>query len=208
MAGLLETPSRVWRRIEAGEGKDMPSLPSLPAFEDSADPHISDSNDEEDMEASQDSLGVHSTPAMLSSHTATSTIRPSSSTSSTARFAHSIISRSTKSGSSISRTSVGKREEPSFDITSIASIQYRNGPAFDAHLSAMQDDGDSLPAVYLPPMDDGVDDELDLSEALQSVSRPNSPDRSTGVMQKSHDYSMSLRSEKKVCVRHVRLWEL
>src|ERR1700733_10930673 len=33
---LLETPSRVWRRIDAAEGADMPSLPSLPTFDDSA----------------------------------------------------------------------------------------------------------------------------------------------------------------------------
>ena len=36
MATMLETPSRIWRRIEAVEDKDMPSLPSL-SFEDSVD---------------------------------------------------------------------------------------------------------------------------------------------------------------------------
>ena len=202
MAGLLETPSRVWRRIEAGEGKDMPSLPSLPAFEDSADGQISESNDE-DTEASQDSLGVHSTPALMSSNTATSTIRPPSSTSSTARFAQSIASRSTKSGLSISRASYGKREQPSFDISSISSFHYRDGHSADDHTSPPKAEGDSLPAVYLPPIDDGIDGELDLSEALQSVSRPNSPERGLGPGQKSYDYSLSVRSEKKVCSRVV-----
>lgn len=38
MAAMLETPSRIWRRIEAVEDRDMPSLPSLPPFEDSVDP--------------------------------------------------------------------------------------------------------------------------------------------------------------------------
>jgi hypothetical protein len=33
---LLETPSRIWRRIEAVEGDSMPSLPSLPHFDNSA----------------------------------------------------------------------------------------------------------------------------------------------------------------------------
>jgi hypothetical protein len=33
---MLETPSRIWRRIEAVEDRDMPSLPSL-SFEDSVD---------------------------------------------------------------------------------------------------------------------------------------------------------------------------
>ena len=38
MATMLETPSRIWRRIEAVEDRDMPSLPSLSPFEDSVDP--------------------------------------------------------------------------------------------------------------------------------------------------------------------------
>jgi hypothetical protein len=39
MATMLETPSRIWRRIEAVEDREMPSLPSLPPFEDfSIDP--------------------------------------------------------------------------------------------------------------------------------------------------------------------------
>jgi hypothetical protein len=33
---LLETPSRIWRRIEAVEGDSMPSLPSLPHFDSSS----------------------------------------------------------------------------------------------------------------------------------------------------------------------------
>ena len=37
MAAMLETPSRIWRRIEAVEDRDMPSLPSLSPFEDSVD---------------------------------------------------------------------------------------------------------------------------------------------------------------------------
>ena len=35
MATMLETPSRIWRRIEEVEDRDMPSLPSLSPFEDS-----------------------------------------------------------------------------------------------------------------------------------------------------------------------------
>ena len=37
MATMLETPSRIWRRIEAIEDNDMPSLPSVSPFEDSVD---------------------------------------------------------------------------------------------------------------------------------------------------------------------------
>ena len=36
MTTMLETPSRIWRRIEAVEDRDMPSLPSLSPFEDSS----------------------------------------------------------------------------------------------------------------------------------------------------------------------------
>jgi len=33
----LETPPRIWRRIDADETNDLPSLPEVPAFEESND---------------------------------------------------------------------------------------------------------------------------------------------------------------------------
>ncbi|KAG8713310.1 hypothetical protein FRC09_018855 [Ceratobasidium sp. 395] len=38
MAMRLETPSRIWARIEQAQDEELPSLPSMPAFEDSAFP--------------------------------------------------------------------------------------------------------------------------------------------------------------------------
>ena len=55
-----------------------------------------------------------------------------------------------------------------------------------------------------PPIDDIVDADFDLSDALQSVSRSNSPgleERDAGETPRKksdYDYSMSLRSEPKV----------
>src|SRR5882762_9549711 len=114
---LLETPSRIWRRIEANEDHDIPSLPSLPGFDDSAagDPTDTTSGSDQDHDVDLDiSLPVHSTPA-LSSRTAASTIRPPGSSSSTTRFANSIASRNSRSTSGGFSTSAGssfRRSQP------------------------------------------------------------------------------------------------
>lgn len=166
---LLETPSRVWRRIDAAEGADMPSLPSLPAFDDSAqnsseegsvlsnhlDNHklhnLSTVYSESDEDEPAGDVPVHSTPAPqgLSAFTGTGSLGTGSrfgtrnavpsSTSSTARFASSIASRSMngnagRSGShhhalsSLSRgTSAsavrGGELGESFDVSTIPSIR-------------------------------------------------------------------------------------
>ena len=97
MATMLETPSRIWRRIEAAEAREMPSLPSLPPFEDSGDLEESSDPNQHDDEDNYDELfanissPMQSTPT--SSHnTVTSTFRGPPSATSTARFAHSIAS--------------------------------------------------------------------------------------------------------------------
>ena len=211
MAAYLETPSRVWRRIQVDQEQDMPSLPSLPAFEDSAAPS---SVAESDHESSQDDMQIaspiHSTPHVLS-HIA-STVRAPSSTSSTARFAHSLASRSSKSSLSVSRglsatarMSVGHAED-SFDVSSIPSLPVRRDDSAELDIrSSDQDTHSSVPEDYLPPpIEDIVDADLDLSDALQSISRSNSPaleDRDTGETPRKksdYDFSMSLRSEPKV----------
>lgn len=201
MAGMLETPSRVWRRIEAGEGQDMPSLPSLPAFEDSAD-QVSELNDESNV--LQEPLPLHSTPAALSSHTM-STIRPPSSVASTARFANSLASRSSKTAS-ISRGSLAKQpqeREDTFDISSIPSLPDMN-PGIDMDIRSSDQDttGSSVSEAYVSAfaarIGEEVDADLDISEALRSVSRPGSPESlGAPTPQKRYDYSVSLRSEKK-----------
>ncbi|OBZ74034.1 hypothetical protein A0H81_06284 [Grifola frondosa] len=199
MAAMLETPSRVWRRIEAVEGRDMPSLPSLPSFDDSAD-QLSEST-EDVSEDVQITSPIHSTPAPISSHTR-STIRPPSSTSSTARFAHSIASRSSKSALSISRATVIKQDlQESFDISSIPSLPNIRGHGtgdMDIHSSDQDTEDNSIPEDYLPPtIGDDMDGDLDISDALQSISRPNSPSiHDTATPKKTYDYSVSLKSEK------------
>ncbi|KAI0057426.1 hypothetical protein BV25DRAFT_1892643 [Artomyces pyxidatus] len=199
---MLETPSRIWRRIEAEEDHDMPSLPSLPAFEDSAD-NIATSTTEE----SQDediSAPLQSTPA-LSSHTATSTIRLQASPSSTARFAQSLASRASRSTSAFSSSHSLKR--------SAATPVHHDSLSFD-DVSAIP----SLPGVHDSGMDeadmdlsgaaheDGLED-LSMADALQSISRTSSPEPDSGRMQKKYDYSVSLKSEPKASpfdkMRHV-----
>ncbi|RDB15355.1 Spindle pole body protein pcp1 [Hypsizygus marmoreus] len=213
MATMLETPSRVWRRIEAIEDRDMPSLPSLPAFEDSADVEQSEDHDELDEDLIDIASPMHSTPATTSAHhTAASTIRPPSSTSSTARFATSIASRSNKSSLGLSSSrgmSTRRSHHDSFNISMIPSLPNISAEPgtmqyTDEEMTDEEHSKDSVPEVYLPP-DDDSDGERDLSltEALQSVSRTSSPPYplqsfDNGVTpKKNYDYSVSLKSEPK-----------
>lgn len=181
----------------------MPSLPSLPAFEDDSNPQTFDESHDSSQEDMQIASPIHSTPAILSR--AASTIRAPSSTSSTARFARSIASRSSKSSLSVSgQRNSGLPADDSFDVSSIPSIPIRLNDSGEIEIrSSDQDTESSVPEVYLPPLpDDQLDPELDLSDALQSVSRSNSPgpdDRQTPRKKSDYDFSMSLRSEPKVC---------
>ncbi|KAJ7696511.1 hypothetical protein B0H17DRAFT_1158623 [Mycena rosella] len=216
MAAMLETPSRIWRRIEAIEDRDMPSLPSLPAFGDSEgeeESHNQTSNrndaDEVDEQLSDISAPMHSTPAASSHHT--STIRAASSTSSASRFANSIARTSR---SSMGRSSTrGRQSHPdSFDdISAIPSLPDVHPERGTGHFSEEGTDEEedevdfrrsreSVPEVYLPPDDDEADGEQDLSltDALESVSRASSPElfsKDEPTPKKNYDYSVSLRSE-------------
>ncbi|KAG5654174.1 hypothetical protein H0H81_006556 [Sphagnurus paluster] len=216
MAAMLETPSRVWRRIEAIEDRDMPSLPSLPGFEDSADPDLDEHSDFDD-DLDDISAPIHSTPAPPSAHhTMASTIRPSSSTSSTARFASSIASRSNKSsshGPGSSRGASSKKGYPdSFDISRIPSlpnisVEPWSGEDMEDEDTDEQPSKDSLPERYLPPTDDSEDIEGErdgsLTDALASISRSNSPPylpetaEPEATPRKYYEYSVSLKSEPK-----------
>lgn len=207
MNGMLETPSRVWRRIEDIERGDLPSLPSLPAFDDSRDQHTEETDSIDDMDISNDSNPIHSTPAAFSSHTM-STIRQPLSTGSTARFANSIASRSSKSGlavsrsaSSVSRQNAMQSKDYSFDISVIPTLPT---PRDDIEIRSSDQDtsnrDSSQEEPRLPPMDPDTGDELDLSDALQSVSRAGSPlPNPEPTPRKKYDYSVSLRSEPQVC---------
>ncbi|GLB41649.1 putative pericentrin-AKAP-450 domain of centrosomal targeting protein [Lyophyllum shimeji] len=219
MAAMLETPSRVWRRIQAVEDRDMPSLPSISGFEDSTDPdhREHDESDDDPNDISSISSPLHSTPAATSAHhTVVSTIRPTSSTSSTARFASSIASRSVKSSSvglGSSREPPSKGSHPnSFDISRIPSLPNISAEPWTGQFAEDENTDEepskeSLPDVYLPPedeYDDGdVERDLSLTEALQSVSRTSSPPYPTesiapeATPKKYYEYSVSLKSEPK-----------
>ncbi|KDQ61486.1 hypothetical protein JAAARDRAFT_511841 [Jaapia argillacea MUCL 33604] len=213
----LETPSRIWRRIENIDDRSMPSLPSLPVFDDdltSSDLHSSQDN------LSLDSFPVQSTPAAASSHThtVTSTIRPPNSTSSTTRFAHSIASRSitTRSALSVSggRTvSVRRGMQDSFDEVSVIPNlpgaprdSSGSGSGEEEEYRVMDESKRSLHDDYMVhsgghPEDDEFED-LSLTDALESVSRsgspyPTYPPDPEPTPKKNYDYSVSLRTETK-----------
>ncbi|KAF8159408.1 hypothetical protein B0H34DRAFT_703324 [Crassisporium funariophilum] len=217
MAAMLETPSRIWRRIEAIEDRDMPSLPSLPHFEDSGEVEEQSEeilrheyDDQYDEEVDSISSRLHSTPASTH-HTVTSTVHPPSSTSSTARFAQSLASRSNKSTGGLSSRGMSTRQSQhdSFEVPSLPKIQMGSGTG---HYSDGTDEDEgsrsSVPDVYLPPPDED-DDELDrrsdlsMSDALQSISRTSSPPFPPEPMsrdktpKKHYDFSVSLKSEPK-----------
>ncbi|KAI0045417.1 hypothetical protein FA95DRAFT_1495451 [Auriscalpium vulgare] len=191
---MLETPSRIWRRIQEEENHDMPSLPSLPAFDDSAEIQESTTTDESHDDANI-SIPLHSTPVALSHHTTTPALPPSSA-SSTARFAQSLASRASRSSAFSSSASL-KRSTPS---------------TADQQDSFSFDDISAIPSLPGAPrgfaeanMDVSVvvqeEDDLSLADALRSISRAGSPEFEASKKERSYDYSVSLKSEPKV--RHL-----
>jgi len=60
---VFETPSRVWRRIQAADDLALPSLPSLPAI------------DNDDLEDESDSRPLQSTPSLVASTKKATTVR-------------------------------------------------------------------------------------------------------------------------------------
>ena len=180
---LVETPSRIWRRIEADEQNDVPSLPDLPSFDHSNDVTATTTSEESHPDPSSP---IQSTPVP------SSTVRLQSSTPSTARFAQSIASRASRSGSAFSSSagSSSKASQP----TQRTDISF--------------DDISAIPS-YPPPDklgldEDGLDDDLSLAEALQTLSHAGSPfppDEAAGDGHSNslkYNYSVSLRSEPKV----------
>ncbi|KAI9451888.1 hypothetical protein F5148DRAFT_1378754 [Russula earlei] len=192
---LLETPSRIWRRIQADEQHDMPSLPEVPAFEDSNDLNATTTLEEGHRSDVHPTSPLQSTPAPPSNQ---NTIRLQSSTSSSARFAQSIASRASRSGSAFSsstgslskrsRLSVSsQRSDISFDdISAIPSYPQSNVVATDG--------------TGVGIGEDGVEDDMSLEEALRPPSAGGSPfpleDMADNGHSK-HSYSVSLRSEPK-----------
>ncbi|KAM6497248.1 hypothetical protein JOM56_007721 [Amanita muscaria] len=203
MAAMLETPSRIWRRIEAIENRDMPSLPSLPPFEDSDDGlRLEESSDilsQSDGGLNDMATAVHSTPA-ATSHGAL-TFRAASSTSSTARFARSIASRSTRSSTDPASVVAGRRKSSdSFDVSRIVSLPKIHIDSSHRSNETDSDMEDVHDGMLLPQEDQYEDDDLSISDALRSISRSSSPAyayEKEKTPMKPYDYSVSLKSEPK-----------
>ncbi|KAI6164552.1 hypothetical protein EDD17DRAFT_1755066 [Pisolithus thermaeus] len=184
MAALLETPSRIWRRIQ--DEQEPSSLPSLPGFEHSMVPETT--SDQSSSEDDNLELPVHSTPVALSSHTATTiTAKLHSSTSSTARFATSVASRSVSAKSSASQAYIRKPQD----------TRHPEEEPFSQSAN-------SVPEVYLPPAEAADGEDMSLVDALESISRSSSPlppdfptEEQTPKKGLKYDYSISLRSEPK-----------
>ena len=202
MATMLETPSRIWRRIEAIEHRDMPSLPSLPPFEDSEE--VDDDSQAQDGDNVEliDHDGDVSSPMHLTlttaQHTTTATYRGSGGNSSTARFSNSIASISSKSSNGLRRRS----QSESIDIPSL--LDTRPEVASDSDDEGIESKS-SVPEAYLPPDEDDRQTsapDFSLADALESVSRGGSPPLGIAedTPKKNYDYSASLRSEPKVHV--------
>lgn len=199
MAGLmLETPSRLLRRIDALDDDDMPSLPPVPDFEDdsailsssrisshSANPrevsHKSGSSDV--LHASDESLPYQSTPTISHLQRTVSTIRPPPSAKSSARFAHSLASsrsRSTRSGASQSRNgSGGQFRDDTFDATEIKPVPPDiSTDSDDNYVGAMSlelaNSKASIPINFQPQAPSLDEEELDLTEAMEDIGRSDS----------------------------------
>ena len=194
---LLETPSRIWRRIEADEQNDLPSLPELPTFEDSNDVNATTTSEESHHSAFHPTSPLQSTPAPPSNQT---TIRLQSSKSSSTRFAQSIASRASRSGSGFSSStgSVSKCSPPSIS-TQRPEISFDDISAIPSY---PQPDVASVDDAGVDVDEDGLDDDMSLADALRPSNRSGSPFPLEGLAGNSnskYNYSGSLRSEPKVC---------
>lgn len=199
MATTLETPSRIWRRIEAIEHRDMPSLPSLPPFEDSEEvDDDSQAQDGDNVELIDHDGNVPSPMHSTAQHTTTTYRGSGGNNSSAARFADSIASISSKSSNGLMRR---RSQSESIDIPSL--LDTRPEVASDSDDEGIESKS-SVPEAYLPPDEDehqtSVPD-FSLADALESVSREESPlihGITEDTPKKNYDYSVSLRSEPKV----------
>lgn len=200
MAGLmLETPSRLLRRIDALDDDDMPSLPPVPDFEDDsgilassqisshvANPkeasHKSGSSDV--LHASDESIPYQSTPTFSHLQRTVSTVRPPPSAKSSARFAQSLASsrsRSTRSAASRSGNGSGTNQfrDDTFDVSEIKPVPPDvSTDSGDDHAGAMSlelaNSRASIPVDYQPQAHSLEEEELDLTEAMEDIGRSHS----------------------------------
>lgn len=158
----------------------MPSLPSIPAFDDSVGTLDSSADVEEEIR-NLTASPLQSTPASASSY------RAQSASSSATRFAHS-VARSISVRSSLSRAVQSHlTDSESFDVSPIVER--------DERLLQGDHSKESVPGKYLTPEDSPSDD--DIHDALQSVSYSTSP-YPTHKKQNHVDYFVPLKPEPQV----------
>ena len=196
MVGLmLETPSRLLRRIDAPDDEDMPSLPPVPDFEDdsgilsssqisshSVNPRepSRESGSSDVLRSSDQSLPYQSTPTFSHLQRTISTVRPPPSAKSSARFAQSLASsrsRSTRSTASQSRSGSGRQlKDDTFDVSEIKPVPPDvSSDSDDDYAAAMSlelaNSKVSIPVDFQPQAPSLDEEDLDLTEAMEDVGR-------------------------------------
>lgn len=103
----------------------------------------------------------------------------------------------------------GALKDDSFDVSIIPTVPRDQLEELDIRSSDQESrtKDDSVPDDYLPPIsiDADHDVDVDLSDALRPISRSNSPGPDLPGMtplSKKYDYSVSLKSEPRVCRIH------
>lgn len=181
MAINIETPSRIWRRIQEGEAHedDMPSLPSLPGFDDSGilpDKSLS--------------ISTRQTPNRTVTAARNTSLRRSANSSSTSRKEDGLVLPSRPSSGGYKTETTERRnialEDDSLDISLPPQPVYTEDEveigSFDAteHSPSV---GTLSRSRQVPGSED--DDDISLTEALASVSRTPSPVPPDPMLEKS-----------------------
>ncbi|KDQ19443.1 hypothetical protein BOTBODRAFT_51847 [Botryobasidium botryosum FD-172 SS1] len=163
-----ETPSRVWRRIEEAQDEEVPSLPSLPAFEQST----TEQSTAQNLSASIIEPPSHSAPfsGALRSSNGSSPSATSSTSSRAGRFANSTAH---SAGASTARPL-----HSSFDISQIQPVQ----------ISAEDED------MLFSDEDQEGQRELSLADALQSVSSFSAAEQERSRRTIYQDFQVSLKA--------------
>jgi hypothetical protein len=197
---LLETPSRIWRRIQDAQHIDMPSLPSLPAIDDMTDDvdssflpndHNSDNKHTQHHDISI-SLPVHATPPLPSSRRQSQQPKQQpASRRSSAGLGTSILSqglnRSTRSTATVRFADKHETFEISAAGTTNTTSDFSGFPTHGGEADVDDINSNFINGLALPD----VDLSLGLDDALQPVSRSHSPVRRDAS-------SVGLRSDSKV----------
>ena len=196
---LLETPSRVWRRIQDAQHVDMPSLPSLPAIDDITEDIDSSllplGNNDKRAHVDDDlliSLPIQPTPTLPSSR---HTHQPPPSRRSSAGQTSSILSQGANKSTRSTATVRFADKHESFEISAAATTTSDFSGFQPLGRDTDVDDINSkfINGLALPD----VDLSLGLDDALQPASRSHSPLRRDSS-------SVGLRSDSRV--RYISLF--